>query len=77
MRRIAAIALGSNLASPWGDRDANLREAVRRVEQLGQVRAVSSFYNTAPVGTTDQPNFLNGAMLLETEQDQRPAHHRP
>ena len=69
MRRIAAIALGSNLASPWGDRDANLREAVRRVEQLGQVRAVSSFYNTAPVGTTDQPNFLNGAMLLETEQE--------
>ena len=69
MRRIAAIALGSNLASPWGDRDANLREAVRRVEQLGQVRAVSSFYNTAPVGTTDQPNFLNGSMLLETEQE--------
>jgi 2-amino-4-hydroxy-6-hydroxymethyldihydropteridine diphosphokinase len=69
VRRIAAIALGSNLASPWGDRDANLREAVRRVEQLGQVRAVSSFYNTAPVGTTDQPNFLNGAMLLETEQE--------
>ena len=31
------------------------------------MRAVSSFYDTAPVGYTDQPRFLNGAMLLETE----------
>ena len=65
--RIAAIALGSNLASLWGDREANLREAIVRVGQLGTVRAVSSFYDTAPVGVTDQPNFLNGAMLLQTE----------
>jgi 2-amino-4-hydroxy-6-hydroxymethyldihydropteridine diphosphokinase len=65
--RVAAIALGSNLASEWGDRAANLREAVRRVEQLGHVRAVSRFYDTAPVGFTDQPNFLNAAMLLDTE----------
>jgi len=65
--RIAAIALGSNLASPWGDREANLREAVRHVGQLGQVRVVSSFHDAAPVGTTEQPNFLNGAMLLETK----------
>lgn len=31
------------------------------------MRAVSSFYDTAPVGYTDQPNFLNGALLLETD----------
>ena len=67
MSRIAAIALGSNLASPWGDREANLREAVKRVAKLGTVRAVSSFYDTVPVGITDQPRFLNAAMLLETE----------
>jgi 2-amino-4-hydroxy-6-hydroxymethyldihydropteridine diphosphokinase len=67
VKRLAAIALGSNLASPWGDRDANLREAIKRVEPLGEVRAVSSFYDTAPVGFTEQPRFLNGAMLLETE----------
>jgi 2-amino-4-hydroxy-6-hydroxymethyldihydropteridine diphosphokinase len=65
--RIAAIALGSNLASQWGDREANLREAVRRIARLGTVRAVSSFYDTAPVGFTEQPRFLNGAMLLEME----------
>ena len=67
MSRIAAIALGSNLASPWGDREANLREAVKRVGKLGTVHAVSSFHDTAPVGITDQPRFLNAALLLQTE----------
>jgi 2-amino-4-hydroxy-6-hydroxymethyldihydropteridine diphosphokinase len=67
VRRFAAIALGSNLASQWGDREANLREAIARVAKLGEVRGVSSFHDTAPVGFTEQPNFLNGAMLLETE----------
>jgi 2-amino-4-hydroxy-6-hydroxymethyldihydropteridine diphosphokinase len=65
--RVAAIALGSNLASAFGDRGANLREAVRRVEALGRVRAVSAFYDTAPVGYTEQPDFVNAALLLETE----------
>jgi 2-amino-4-hydroxy-6-hydroxymethyldihydropteridine diphosphokinase len=67
MRTLAAIALGSNLASRFGDREANLREAVRRIEALGEVRAVSSFYDTEPVGYLEQPRFLNGAVLLETE----------
>ena len=67
MTRLAAIALGSNLASPAGDRAANLHEAVKRVGGLGQVCAVSSFYSTAPVGFIDQPDFLNAALLLETE----------
>jgi 2-amino-4-hydroxy-6-hydroxymethyldihydropteridine diphosphokinase len=64
--RTAAIALGSNLASPWGDREATLREAIHRLGQLGQVFAVSSFYDTAPVGYTNQPRFLNAAVLLES-----------
>jgi 2-amino-4-hydroxy-6-hydroxymethyldihydropteridine diphosphokinase len=67
MSGLAAVALGSNLASRFGDREANLREAVRRIGALGEVRAVSSFYDTAPVGYREQPRFLNGAMLLETE----------
>jgi 2-amino-4-hydroxy-6-hydroxymethyldihydropteridine diphosphokinase len=67
VKRVAAIALGSNLASEWGDREANLREAIRRVGLLGEAQAMSSFYDTAPVGYTEQPRFLNGAMLLETE----------
>ena len=67
MRGLAAIALGSNLDSGFGDREANLREAVRRVGELGEVRAVSSFYDTEPVGFLAQPRFLNGALLLETD----------
>jgi 2-amino-4-hydroxy-6-hydroxymethyldihydropteridine diphosphokinase len=67
MRGLAAIALGSNLESRFGDPEANLREAVRRIEALGEVRAVSSFYDTEPVGYLAQPRFLNAALVLETE----------
>src|SRR5258708_6616825 len=67
MRELAAIALGSNLDSRFGDREANLREAVRRIEALGEVRAVSSFYDTEPVGYLEQPLFLNAALVLKTE----------
>jgi 2-amino-4-hydroxy-6-hydroxymethyldihydropteridine diphosphokinase len=67
MSGLAAIALGSNLESRFGDREANLREAVRRIEGLGEVRAVSSFFDTEPVGYREQPRFLNAAMLLETK----------
>lgn len=63
---LAAIALGSNLASAFGPPEANLHEAIRRITTLGSILAVSSFYQTAPVGYTDQPNFLNAALLLET-----------
>jgi len=59
---LAAIALGSNL----GNREAILREAIARIARLGAVRAVSSFHDTAPVGVTTQPRFLNAALLLET-----------
>src|ERR1700692_2678283 len=69
MSALAAIALGSNLESRFGDREANLREAVRRIESLGEVRAASSFYDTEPVGYLEQPRFLNAALLLETEME--------
>jgi 2-amino-4-hydroxy-6-hydroxymethyldihydropteridine diphosphokinase len=68
MSALAAIALGSNLESRFGDREANLWEAVRRIEGLGEVLAVSSFYDTEPVGFREQPRFLNGALLLRTEK---------
>lgn len=63
---IAAIALGSNLSSRFGLPEANLREALRRLAELGQITAVSSFHATDPVGYLDQPRFLNAAALLET-----------
>jgi 2-amino-4-hydroxy-6-hydroxymethyldihydropteridine diphosphokinase len=62
-KNTAAIALGSNL----GDREANLNTAIEHIRSLGKVTAVSSFHKTAPVGYVDQPQFLNAAILLQTE----------
>lgn len=64
MTKKVYLSLGSNL----GNREANLREAVRHLGELGKVTAVSSFYETEPVEFTDQPWFLNIAVELETEQ---------
>ena len=63
---IAAIALGSHLPSPFGPPEANLREALKRLTDVGHVIAISTFHTTDPVGYLDQPSFLNAAALLET-----------
>ena len=58
------FGMGANL----GSRAKNLREALRRVAafRLTRVWAVSSFHETAPVGVTDQPRFLNAAVAIST-----------
>jgi 2-amino-4-hydroxy-6-hydroxymethyldihydropteridine diphosphokinase len=58
------LGLGSNV----GDRLAHLRAAVDLLPQHGvQVNAVSSVYETEPVGEIlDQPDFLNAAVRIET-----------
>jgi 2-amino-4-hydroxy-6-hydroxymethyldihydropteridine diphosphokinase len=65
----AAIGLGSNLPSRFGAPEANLREAIDRLQAVGKVTAVSSFHVTDPVGYLDQPLFTNAAVLLETALD--------
>lgn len=65
MRNRAYLSLGSNV----GNREANLREAITRLEEIGRVVAVSSFYETEPVEFTAQGWFLNCAVLLETEKE--------
>jgi 2-amino-4-hydroxy-6-hydroxymethyldihydropteridine diphosphokinase len=59
----AAIALGSNL----GPREQNLAQAVEELRAFGTVTAVSSSFDTEPVGYLDQPCFLNAAVTIETE----------
>jgi 2-amino-4-hydroxy-6-hydroxymethyldihydropteridine diphosphokinase len=56
------VALGSNINPEW-----NLPEAVRLLSLRCTLVAVSPVYETAPVGKTDQPSFLNAAVLIETE----------
>lgn len=52
-----AVALGSNL----GDREQTLRAALTALGHLLYDVRASTFYDTAPVGVTDQPRFLNAA----------------
>ncbi len=58
------ISLGSN----QGDRDLNLLRAVAEIGKLPETRitALSSFYDTEPVGLAEQENFLNAVLRLET-----------
>jgi 2-amino-4-hydroxy-6-hydroxymethyldihydropteridine diphosphokinase len=59
----AYLLLGGNL----GDREANLKNAIKLLnEKIGKVIAVSSLYETAAWGKTDQPAFLNQAVGLQT-----------
>jgi 2-amino-4-hydroxy-6-hydroxymethyldihydropteridine diphosphokinase len=60
----AYVGAGANI----GDRERTIRAAVAA---LPGVVAVSSLRETAPVGVTDQPPFLNGAVALETAMTPR------
>ncbi|WP_152208588.1 2-amino-4-hydroxy-6-hydroxymethyldihydropteridine diphosphokinase [Marinobacter changyiensis] len=58
------IGLGSNLADP-------LRQLARAVVELASLPdtsliAQSAFYSSRPVGPQDQPDFINGAVRLNT-----------
>ncbi len=62
---LAYVGLGSNI----GDREATLRRALSLIdaEPGVEVLSVSTFRETDPVGYLDQPPFLNGACVLETD----------
>lgn len=58
------IALGSNL----GDRGQNLWRALRSIEGCGiKVLRHSALYETVPAYVTDQPSFLNAAVLARSQ----------
>lgn len=57
----AYLLLGSNIRP-----EENLPAAVRELERHGLLVAVSPVYESKPVGSANQANFLNAAVLLET-----------
>jgi 2-amino-4-hydroxy-6-hydroxymethyldihydropteridine diphosphokinase len=58
------IALGTNL----GDREHNLREAIRLFAEAGMsIVKISSIYETEPVDYLDQAWFLNAALEAQTD----------
>ncbi len=57
------ILLGSNL----GNRKANLEKAALEIEKhLGVIKKSSSLYETKPWGKSDQPDFINQVVLVES-----------
>jgi 2-amino-4-hydroxy-6-hydroxymethyldihydropteridine diphosphokinase len=59
----AYLLTGSNL----GHREEFLQKAFEQISlRAGRCSSVSSLYETAPWGKTDQPSFLNQAIKLET-----------
>ena len=60
------IGLGSNI-----DPEANLEQAVQELKSRFKVSKRSQWTRTKPIGIPDQPDFYNGALLMETELEQQ------
>jgi 2-amino-4-hydroxy-6-hydroxymethyldihydropteridine diphosphokinase len=55
-----------------GDRYLNMQQARTNIEHIcGRLLQVSSLYETAPWGKTDQADFLNQVLLIETKWSPR------
>lgn len=57
----AVIGLGSNINA-----SVNMERAVELLKELFDVVKVSQWMQTQPIGIKQQPDFLNGALLLNT-----------
>ncbi|MGB9625212.1 MAG: 2-amino-4-hydroxy-6-hydroxymethyldihydropteridine diphosphokinase [Phycisphaerae bacterium] len=62
MAEKALVAAGSNI-----DPIRYLPAAVARLAELGRIAAVSRVYQNPAVGPGQQPDYLNAAVLLETD----------
>ena len=62
MRTEVYLGLGSNL----GDKHGNIERAVERLRGISHGLKVSSMYETAPVGVTLQPAFVNAVCGMWT-----------
>lgn len=59
--------MGSNV----GDRAEHIRLSIEALKEQLTVLTISPLYRTAPMYVTDQPEFLNGALLAETDLSPR------
>ena len=59
---VIVLGLGSNI-----DPVVNMGRALYLLGKKVKVISVSSFESTRPIGITDQPDFLNGAVLISTD----------
>ena len=58
------LGLGSNV----GDRQGHIDQALTQLDTENQIRidSISSIIKTSPIGWTDQPQFLNGVVKIDT-----------
>jgi len=59
----AVISLGSNIGSP----KANLDLAVGLLREATELVAVSSYFQSKPVGGPEQADYLNAVAIVESE----------
>jgi 2-amino-4-hydroxy-6-hydroxymethyldihydropteridine diphosphokinase len=59
----AVVALGANIGSPREQMDV----AIALLREATEVKAVSTYFVTKPVGGPEQPDFLNAVCILESE----------
>lgn len=67
----AIIAVGSNI-----DPQKNIALAREILARDFEVVAETAFVSTKPIGYTQQPDFLNGAILVRTELNLEPLRQR-
>ena len=58
----AVLSLGSNL----GNSAEILSSAAEALNEVSEIIALSSFYQTRPMGGPPQPDFLNAVIIIET-----------
>jgi 2-amino-4-hydroxy-6-hydroxymethyldihydropteridine diphosphokinase len=64
MKNMAYLSLGANI-----NPERNIKAAIKMLSSVTKVVAVSSVWETKPVGLVEQPSFLNAAMIVQTELD--------
>lgn len=58
---VVVIGIGSNIAA-----ESSIGTALRLLGKYVELLAVSSLETTKPIGITDQPDFVNGAVKART-----------
>jgi len=66
MQNTAYLSLGSNI-----NPESNIKEAINLLSTMTKLVAVSSVWETQPVGLVNQPLFLNAAIIVKSELNAR------
>lgn len=59
---LVTLDLGSNIES-----EESLTQAIEKLSEIYAVKKISNVFKSVPVGMSNQPDFLNVSLVLETE----------